>query len=56
MYSHSMGGVEGFDASKAFYDAIFGLLGVVVGQADGAGPAFYLAPSDAFGVTKPVPS
>ena len=53
MYTHVMVGANDLDQSRAFYDAVFGVLGINrVGDEEGR--SFYASETGAFGVTKPI--
>ena len=54
MFTHVMVGSNDIDASKAFYDAVFGAIGVPAGQFDPKGRVFYRTKTGAFGITKPI--
>lgn len=54
MFTHIMVGVEDIAQSKAFYDATLGVLGIGPGAMTGENQAFYMTPTGAFGITKPV--
>ena len=54
MFTHVMVGVKDLDQSKAFYDAIFAVLGIGPGTGDAETRAFYTTPTGGFGITKPV--
>ncbi len=54
MFSHVMVGSNDLDASRKFYDALFGTLGIPAGVMDEKGRLFYLSPSGVFAVTKPI--
>lgn len=54
MFSHIMVGADDIDASKKFYDAALGALGVVPGRADGNGRVFYMTSTGVFAITKPI--
>ncbi|BBD99073.1 VOC family protein [Sphingobium amiense] len=54
MFSHIMVGANDIDASKAFYDATLGALGIGPGFADEKGRFFYVTPSGVFSITKPI--
>ena len=54
MFSHVMVGADDVAASKKFYDAILGALGVPPGRTDDKGRVFYMTPSGAFGIGKPI--
>ena len=54
MFSHVMVGTNDIDASKKFYDAVFGALGVPEGKIDPKGRVFYRTDTGAFGVSKPI--
>jgi catechol 2,3-dioxygenase-like lactoylglutathione lyase family enzyme len=53
MFSHIMIGTNDLDRSKAFYDAILGVLGVAPAVVDGE-RFFYFTPTGVFAVTKPI--
>ncbi len=54
MFSHIMIGANDMDASKKFYDAILGALGISPGTVDEKGRVFYRTKYGVFGVTKPI--
>ena len=54
MFSHIMVGANDIDASKKFYDAILGALGVAPGKIDDKGRVFYMTKTGVFGITKPI--
>lgn len=54
MFSHIMVGTNDIDASKRFYDAVLGTLGIGPAIVDDKGRIFYLSPSGIFAITKPI--
>ena len=54
MFSHVMVGANDLAASKKFYDAILGTLGMPAGFTDDKGRVFYRSPTGTFGITKPI--
>ncbi|MEP7157111.1 MAG: VOC family protein [Betaproteobacteria bacterium] len=54
MFSHIMIGSNDMTASKKFYDAILGALGVSPGTPDEKGRIFYRSKYGVFGITKPI--
>ena len=54
MFSHVMLGADDLDASKAFYDAALGALGVQPGRQDEKGRIFYMTRTGVFILTKPI--
>ena len=52
MFSHIMVGANDISASKKFYDAIMGALGVPPGRVDDKGRVFYRTKTGVFGITK----
>jgi catechol 2,3-dioxygenase-like lactoylglutathione lyase family enzyme len=54
MFSHVMVGANDLEASRKFYDAVLGTLGIPAAITDEKGRLFYLAPSGVFAVTKPI--
>ena len=54
MFSHIMVGADDVAASKAFYDATLGALGVGPAMTDDKGRAFYMTSTGAFGISKPI--
>jgi catechol 2,3-dioxygenase-like lactoylglutathione lyase family enzyme len=53
MFSHVMIGANDIEASKKFYDAVLGTLGVPAAVMDPKGRYFYLTPTNIFALTKP---
>jgi catechol 2,3-dioxygenase-like lactoylglutathione lyase family enzyme len=53
MFSHVMVGVSDIEASKNFYDAVLGTLGIGPGV-DNNGRYFYISPSGVFAITIPI--
>ena len=53
MFTHVMLGVNDIEASKKFYDALLGTLGIGPGV-DNKGRYFYLSPGGVFAITKPI--
>jgi catechol 2,3-dioxygenase-like lactoylglutathione lyase family enzyme len=53
MFSHVMLGVSDIEASKQFYDAVLGTLGIAPGV-DNKGRYFYFSPSGVFAITVPI--
>ena len=53
MFSHVMVGVNNLDASKKFYDAVLGTLGVGPGVANN-NRYFYMSPGGTFAITTPI--
>ena len=53
MFSHVMVGVKDLDASKKFYDAVLGTLGIAPGVANN-NRYFYRSPTGTFGITTPI--
>ena len=53
MFSHVMLGVSDIEASKKFYDALLGTLGIGPGV-DNKGRYFYFSPSGVFAITVPI--
>jgi catechol 2,3-dioxygenase-like lactoylglutathione lyase family enzyme len=53
MFSHVMVGVSDLEASKKFYDAVLGAVGVPAGVAN-KNRYFYRGPSGTFGITTPI--
>jgi catechol 2,3-dioxygenase-like lactoylglutathione lyase family enzyme len=49
-----MVGANDIAASKKFYDAILGTLGMPAGFTDDKGRVFYRSPTGTFGITKPI--
>lgn len=54
MFSHIMVGANDIEASKTFYDAILGALGVAPGAIDPKGRVFYVTPTGIFSISKPI--
>jgi catechol 2,3-dioxygenase-like lactoylglutathione lyase family enzyme len=54
MFSHIMLGANDVDASKKFYDATLGVLGVPAGFVDPKGRAFYRTKTGIFALSKPI--
>lgn len=54
MFSHVMVGADDVDASKRFYDATLGALGIPPARTDDKGRAFYMTPTGVFVITKPI--
>ncbi|HYC55182.1 MAG TPA: VOC family protein [Candidatus Binatia bacterium] len=54
MFSHIMVGSNDIDASRKFYDALLGTLGVPAAVTDEKGRLFYLSPTGVFAVTTPI--
>jgi len=54
MFSHVMVGAKDIAASKKFYDAVLGTIGLSEGQADPKGRVFYRSKSGVFGITRPI--
>jgi len=54
MFSHVMVGADDVEASKRFYDAALGALGVRPGRVDDKGRAFYTTDTGVFMISKPI--
>ena len=54
MFSHIMVGANDISASKAFYDAVLGALGIPPGRVDDKGRVFYRTKTGVFGLSKPI--
>jgi catechol 2,3-dioxygenase-like lactoylglutathione lyase family enzyme len=54
MFSHVFVGADDVAASKKFYDAALGAIGVPEGKIDPKGRVFYRTSTGLFGVTKPI--
>ena len=54
MFSHIFIGADDVTASKKFYDAVLGAIGIPEGKADPKGRVFYRTPTGTFGLTKPI--
>mgnify|MGYP003351423949 CR=1 FL=1 len=50
MFSHIMVGANDIAASKTFYDAVLGALGIPAGMTDDKGRVFYLSPAGIFAI------
>ena len=53
MFSHVMVGVNDLEASKKFYDALLGTLGIAPGVKNQS-RYFYRSPTGSFGITTPI--
>ena len=53
MFSHVMVGVNDLEASRKFYDALLGTLGIAPGVAN-KNRFFYRSPTGSFGITTPI--
>ncbi len=53
MFSHVMVGVSDIEASRKFYDAVLGTLGIGPGV-DNKGRYFYISPKGIFAITIPI--
>jgi catechol 2,3-dioxygenase-like lactoylglutathione lyase family enzyme len=53
MFSHIMVGVKDLEASRKFYDAVLGTIGIPAGAAN-RNRYFYRSPSGTFGITTPI--
>lgn len=53
MFSHVMVGVNDLEASRKFYDAVLGALGIAPGMAN-KNRYFYRSPGGTFAITKPI--
>ena len=53
MFSHVMVGVKDLEASKKFYDAVLGTVGIAPGMANNQ-RYFYRSPTGTFGITTPI--
>jgi catechol 2,3-dioxygenase-like lactoylglutathione lyase family enzyme len=53
MFSHVMLGVSDLEASKKFYDAVLGTIGIGPGV-DNKGRYFYMSPKGVFAITIPI--
>lgn len=53
MFSHVMLGVSDIEASKKFYDAVLGTIGIGPGV-DNKGRYFYISPKGIFAITIPI--
>ncbi|MDX2159310.1 MAG: VOC family protein [Hyphomicrobiaceae bacterium] len=54
MFSHVFVGANDVVASKKFYDAVLGAIGVPEGKADPRGRVFYRTKTGMFGITAPI--
>src|SRR5215475_10991103 len=54
MFSHVMVGTDDIAASKKFYDAVFGTIGIPAGTTDPKGRIFYRTKTGVFAVGKPI--
>lgn len=54
MFTHVMVGTNDLEASKKFYDAVLGTLGIPPGVYGSETRFFYRSPIGSFGVTKPI--
>jgi catechol 2,3-dioxygenase-like lactoylglutathione lyase family enzyme len=54
MFSHVMIGTNDVAASKTFYDAVLGTIGIPTGNADPKGRIFYRTKTGVFAISKPV--
>jgi catechol 2,3-dioxygenase-like lactoylglutathione lyase family enzyme len=54
MFSHVMLGANDIEASKKFYDALLGTLGIKPGFVDDKGRAFWRTSEGTFGISKPI--
>ncbi len=54
MFSHVLVGADDVAASKKFYDAVLGTIGVPEGKADPKGRIFYRTKTGVFGISKPI--
>lgn len=54
MFSHIMVGANDVQASKKFYDATLGALGIQPGFEDDKGRIFYMSAAGAFAITAPI--
>ena len=53
LFTHVMVGVSDIEASKKFYDAVLGTIGIGPGV-DNKGRYFYISPGGVFAITKPI--
>ena len=54
MFTHVLLGADDIDASRRFYDAVLGALGVPPGAPDERGRVFWRTARGMFGVTRPI--
>ena len=52
MFSHVMVGTNDVDASRKFYDALLGALGIPPGFTDDKGRVFYMTKTGTFAISK----
>lgn len=54
MFTHVVVGADDIEASREFYDAVFGALGIAPGRIDAFGRAVYLSAQGLFVVSRPI--
>jgi catechol 2,3-dioxygenase-like lactoylglutathione lyase family enzyme len=54
MFSHVMVGANDLEASRKFYDAVLGTLGIAPGVINNGMRYFYHSPKGSFSITKPI--
>lgn len=54
MFSHIFVGADDVAASKKFYDAALGAIGLPEGKTDPKGRVFYISSAGLFGISKPI--
>ena len=54
MFSHVIICSNNIDASKKFYDAVLGAIGIPAGVTDDKGRVFYMTKTGVFGITIPI--
>ncbi len=54
MFTHVMVGANDLAASKTFYDAVLGAIGLPAGKPDPKGRIFYRTKTGSFGLTRPI--
>ena len=54
MFSHIMVGANDVAASKKFYDAVLGAIGIPPGKQDDKGRVFYMTKTGVFAISKPI--
>jgi len=54
MFSHVMVGVNDLEASRKFYDAVLGAMGIAPGMLNDNRRYFYRSPTGSFGITRPI--
>ena len=54
MFTHIFVGADDVAASKKFYDAVLGAIGIPEGKPDPKGRIFYRTQTGMFGITKPI--